>query len=305
MCLGASLLPGGSLYSLIHLGGFAGDVAFYSRNQGGGRVLEMGCGDGRLAVGLCLGGSPLSVLQQITAPEAAEQAGDRLTPPDLYVGIDFCEPLTDKARKRLVAASAEVILSDFLEPLPAAVGAQPFDTVVVAANTLFSTAQHAQLLERCASALAPGGTLLLDVYNALLYHEEEGDWVALQGEAEDEEEAEAEAEAATATASEGDDATLLVRVQDEEGRDWRVYESDPDVDGTSQRITCKYEFQCAESGGGLFREELVHHYLLPEQLVRLLDSTGFDIEQLDGDFAGARFDPKASEHVVIVARRRA
>ena len=43
---------GGLLYSLLHLGGFAGDLKFYSQNIHGHRVLEMGCGDGRVAAAL-------------------------------------------------------------------------------------------------------------------------------------------------------------------------------------------------------------------------------------------------------------
>ena len=55
----------GLLYSLIHLGGFAGDISFYRTRCGdAGRVVEFGCGDGRIAAALCLGESPLTVLQQ-------------------------------------------------------------------------------------------------------------------------------------------------------------------------------------------------------------------------------------------------
>ena len=115
---------GGLLYSLVHLGGFAGDLAFYCSRQGG-RVLEMGCGDGRLAVSICLGGSPLSVLQQIQADGAAaamaqQAAGEKHRPPDSYLGIDICEPLVATARERLAGFElAEVIQGDFLRPLPA------------------------------------------------------------------------------------------------------------------------------------------------------------------------------------------
>ena len=52
-CISAPV--GGLLYSLIHLGGFHGDLRFYS-DHSAGRVLELGCGDGRLAAALCLDG---------------------------------------------------------------------------------------------------------------------------------------------------------------------------------------------------------------------------------------------------------
>ena len=44
------------LYSLLHLGGFAGDVDFYrGRTAGAARILELGAGDGRVGAELCAG----------------------------------------------------------------------------------------------------------------------------------------------------------------------------------------------------------------------------------------------------------
>ena len=58
--------PAGSLlYSLLHLGGFAGDLRFYSsRCSGSSRILELGCGDGRVAAAVVLGEGSLTMLQQ-------------------------------------------------------------------------------------------------------------------------------------------------------------------------------------------------------------------------------------------------
>ena len=42
---------------------------------------------------------------------------------------------------------------------------------------------------------------------------------------------------------------------------------------------------------------------LPEDLVRLLDSSGFEIQQLSGDFDGSTFYPDESDHLVVVAKR--
>ena len=119
--------------------------------------------------------------------------------------------------------------------------------------------------------------------------------------------------AAAANDGESDDASLLVRVQDEDERDWTVYEREPEVDSEAQRITCAYDFHeapAADAGGGaeaaVFTETLVHQYLLPEQLVRLVDASGLAIEEIFGGFdAEATFDPVESEHVVVVARRKA
>ena len=132
--------------------------------------------------------------------------------------------------------NAEVRTADFfVDELPDGV-----DTAILSSNVLFSTPRHAELLGRCADALAPGGVLLLDVYNARLYlqDDEPGD------------------------AAGGDD-DMLVRVTDELGRDWNCYERDPTIDTERQRISQPYEFV---SGGETFQETLVHNYLLPEEL---------------------------------------
>ena len=308
---------GGLLYSLLHLGGFPNDLAFYSGRCGGGRVLELGCGDGRLGVHLCLGESPLTVLQQnmegAPSPPPQQNSAAAAAAPEAYVGVELCAPLAAKARERLAAApSATVVTADFLDPLPA--GEATFDAALVSANTLFATPSHAALLSQCSAALKPGGVLLLDVYNALPWHPEEGEWQQIGGEDEDDTGAGLEAEAEEEAEDEDDEPTLLVRVQDEDGRDWRVYESEPEVEAEQQKITCTYDFKEAtatstagagDSGGETFSESLVHHYLLPEQLVRLLDTHGFSIDEIFGDFDEAPFEPEESEHLVVVARRRA
>ena len=46
-----------------------------------------------------------------------------------------------------------------------------------------------------------------------------------------------------------------------------------------------------------------HHYVLPEQLIHLLDGAGFTIEAIDGGFDGQPFEPSESEHLVVVARK--
>jgi SAM-dependent methyltransferase len=290
---------GGLLYSLLHLGGFDGDLRFYSQRSAG-RVLEMGCGDGRIAAALCLGAAPLSVLQQQSSQEQPLPTDS--SAPSAYVGIELCEPLALKARARLADAPCptEVVEGDFLAPLPAE-RTSCFDTVIVSANTLFSVPRHDVLLSHCATALTPGGVLLLDVYNALLWHDSENDRPDESSE-----------EGAGSEEEGSEEETLLVRVQDEEGTDWTVYEREPAVDSSAQTIACAYDFHAAaaeegeEAGGesATFSETLVHEYLLPEQLVRKLDANGFAIDHIYGGFDGADFDADESEHVVVVARRK-
>merc|ERR1711862_1013644 len=98
---------------------------------------------------------------------------------------------------------------------------------------------------------------------------------------------------------------MLVRVTDEEGRDWNVYEIDPKVDRTKQSIECKYRFELSIQTGGPLNttQTLVHHYSLPEQLVPMLEEKNFEIQSISGDFFASKFDARDSQHVVIVARK--
>ena len=316
----------GLLYSLIHLGGFAGDISFYRTRCGdAGRVVEFGCGDGRIAAALCLGESPLTVLQQQrqheqTAPSATAAVGaaGRVEDPPAYVGIELNEELADKARERLGSAPGpvEIVSADFLAPLPEGLRSH-FDAAIVSSNTLFCTGEHDRLLTRCAESLVPGGLLLLDVYNAMPWHEddnEDDDEDALSADG-----ALAEGGTTMDAASAGgamasrdgvpplNDHDLLVVVEDESGREWSVYEREVDVNADTQHIVCHYDFV----GGGedatptaAISEAVHHYYLTPEQLVYRLDEAGFAIEAICGGFDGEPFDPQESEHVCVVARRQ-
>ena len=297
------IAQGGLLYSLLHLGGFPGDLTFYSRHCTG-RVLEMGAGDGRIAAALVLGESPLTFLQKQQELERQQQqrkhqvtgAQAPIADVESYLGVELCTPLAEKARRRLAVNSSSgshrILNANFLEPLPDAHG--PFDTVIVCANTLFCTPKHEELLKMCAAALVPGGRLLLDVYNAVPWHED-AEYIAQL-------EADADADAATGADDEAGVPSLLVVVEDEDGCEWQVYEREPIVDVKARRIACAYDFK---SESATLSETVVHHYLLPEQLVRLLDGCGFDIDSIDGDFCGAGFDPESAEHVVVRAHLRA
>jgi len=282
------------LYSLLHLGGFSGDLNFYAtRCSGASRVLELGCGDGRVAAALVLGESSLSVMQQQLQPSTA--APIEKEPGEMqYVGIDLSESLVSKARARLAAVGprARVVQGDFHSPIDEG----EFDAIILSANTLFCTPRHADVLGRCAEALNTDGLLLLDVYNALEWHEEAEARVA-----KDEDDTSDTASTDCDDASADDDHDLLVVVEDESGTEWKVFEREPTVDGSAQRIACHYDF---ESSGNRFSQTVEHHYALPEQLVRLVDTAGFEIEAVDGGFEGQPFDPIESEHVVVVAKRK-
>ena len=298
MVASAPAAVGGLLYSLIHLGGFAGDLAFYTAQcDGASRVVEFGCGDGRIAAALCLGEAPLTALQQQqqTPPPPPREPETPSARPAAYAAVELYPEFVEQARAKLAEAATldvDIVCADFLEPLPPR-WSESFDAAVVSSNTLFCTAQHQQLLERCADSLAPDGLLLLDVYNAMPWHEDASVIeIGADEEADGEEEAPEEA------------SDLLVVVEDESGREWSVYEREVDVDAAKQRIACHYDFLEGGGSGEAVSETVLHHYLTPEQLVYALDKAGFAIEALNGGFGGEAFDPQESEHLCVVARRK-
>jgi len=266
------------LYSLLHLGGFAGDVDFYrGRTAGAARILELGAGDGRVGAELCAGSQ--------------------------YVGVELCAEFVAAARERV---NGTVLEADMFSPLPE--GTAPFDAVVLCANTLFCTPRHAELLARCSEAMAPRGSLLFDVYNAAPWHDE-ALYIAGEGCArgsaegwEDAEDAEDAEGGEGEEGEEGEEKDLLVRAIDEAGRKWSVFERDPEVDAAKRQIVCTYDFE-AESGERASQAN-VHHYALPDQLRALLDAAGFEVEATFGGFEGEAFDEQESDHLIFAARRR-
>lgn len=62
---------------------------------------------------------------------------------------------------------------------------------------------------------------------------------------------------------------------------WSVFENDPVVDCIQQQIVCRYLFEAQvterEQAPRRFTETLIHHYLLPEQLLNLLQQQGFEV----------------------------
>ena len=78
------------LYSLLHLGGFPGDVDFYrGRTAGAARILELGAGDGRVGAVLCADAQ--------------------------YTGVEICAEFATAARERV---DGTVLEADMFAPLP-------------------------------------------------------------------------------------------------------------------------------------------------------------------------------------------
>jgi SAM-dependent methyltransferase len=105
---------------------------------GGGRVLELGVGTGRLAVPMADAG--LAV-----------------------VGIDSSEAMLAKLSQRDPARRVDAVCGDITGDLP--VG--PFDVVLVAYNTIFNLlGEHDQprLFQHVAERLAPGGAFVVEAF---------------------------------------------------------------------------------------------------------------------------------------------
>mmetsp|Transcript_67058 Transcript_67058/g.111492 ORF Transcript_67058/g.111492 Transcript_67058/m.111492 type:complete len:321 (+) Transcript_67058:127-1089(+) len=269
------------LYSMLHLGGFDGDLDFYSdncRRAGARRVLELGCGDGRVGAAICMH-------SQFE-----------------YVGVELCESFAERARSRL-PPTAVVINADFLEALPK--HTVPFDVVMCCANTAFCIPRH-DLFGLCSSVLARGGILLFDVYNALSWHCDAS--AGADSSASESEDYEQLTTIGGSSLRDGEDdqdgqRAPLVRVYDEAGHEWTIYELDPLVDVATQRIVCEYDFVSVH--GEPTRQTVTHHYALPEQLTATLVECGFEAQsiKLFGGFDECPFDPDESERLVVVARK--
>jgi SAM-dependent methyltransferase len=132
------------IYELIHRG-HRGDKAFYRRVcRGAERVLELGCGYGRLLL-------PIA--------EVAREV----------VGVETHPGLVERLEARIAALPPEraariaVARQDMRGPLPAG----PFDRIVIPYNGLFclpSEADQVACLVAARAVVTPGGRLFFDAY---------------------------------------------------------------------------------------------------------------------------------------------
>jgi SAM-dependent methyltransferase len=139
-------------YALVHQGN-PGDVAFYLQEcAGAARILELGCGYGRLSLALA-------------------QTGSEVWGIDLHDGL---LALAESRRSALdVAAAARVHLSH--GDMRAIQIAGPFDFIIIPFSGLYCLDSDEDVLRCLSSAralLAPNGVLLFDSYAADGFHEE-------------------------------------------------------------------------------------------------------------------------------------
>lgn len=128
---------------------FSDDIDWYLHlaEVAGPRVLELGCGSGRLL-----------------APLAA--AGNRV------VGVDSSEAMIQRARSRLQSVIARgqvtLVLGDMQDL--GELGAGSFDLVIIPLNGLLhvdDAAAQRRVLQEAATVLRPGGLLAIDVLHAV------------------------------------------------------------------------------------------------------------------------------------------
>jgi SAM-dependent methyltransferase len=122
-------------------------VATLAALAGGGRVLELGVGSGRLAIPLAAGGTEVW-------------------------GVDASPAMLDRLAAAPGGSAVHGVLGDMADPSGAlaAAGGEPgdgFAVVALAFNTFFLLAGEGaqrRCLEACAGLLAPGGCLVVEAY---------------------------------------------------------------------------------------------------------------------------------------------
>jgi ubiquinone/menaquinone biosynthesis C-methylase UbiE len=115
------------------------ELADLAHDAGGGPVLELGVGTGRLAI-------PIAELGLEV------------------VGIDASPAMLDQLREKRGGASVEAVLGDMADP---PVGDRRFAVVLVAYNTLFNLIEveaQRRCLARAAERLLPGGSVVVEAF---------------------------------------------------------------------------------------------------------------------------------------------
>lgn len=257
------------LYSTLHAGN-PGDVEFYVRAcQGAARVLEYGAGAGRIALAL------------------AERGYDVL-------GVELDVALLTLARERQRKREGELgraLPVRFVQGDMTTFARRGFERVLIPYSALWcldGTAAKRQCLINAAAALAPGGQLILDVYDA--------DAMAPDVDGTDE---------ADDSDVEQDDYEELHRVTCD-GVRYRVWERNT-WDAGAQRMFVDYRFVASARGRRLsaspcYALRVTHSVLWRYELAELLESVGLDVTW--GADALAAETPFAEQLVVTAAKAR-
>jgi SAM-dependent methyltransferase len=224
-----------ALYELVHRG-TAGDLAFYTRAcKGTRRVLELGCGYGRVLAAL------------------ADDPALALT------GLERDPALLARARSR-VPGRVTLVHGDMRAfDLPG----EPFDRILIPHSGVYCLPNDDACIacfQACARHLAPEGRLILDAYGADLFH------------------AEADPE------DHRDNRLEPVVTVEHEGACFDVFERSL-WQRDAQQLRVSYEY-IPRDGGDAALGQLLHRYLLQEQIRPLLEQAGLALESLAGDWRG-------------------
>jgi SAM-dependent methyltransferase len=251
------------LYELVHRG-TPGDLLFYRRACAGSeRVLELGCGYGRVLEALADLGTSVVGLER--DPELLALAEAR------------CGQLP-----REQAARIELVLGDMrsfdLSSGSDARDGRPFDRILIphsAIYCLLSEEECVQCLRCVARHMKPGARLILDAYMADSFHEtcEPDDYV-------------------------NDRLDPVVSVE-HGGTAYDVFERSH-WDRGNQRLDVTYEY-LPKAGGEVLQGGVTHRYLLSGQLDALLERAGLRLVSLAGDWKGGPVAPDGEFYVAVAA----
>lgn len=254
------------LFAAVHHG-TPGDAPFYAAQcEGARRVLELGCGAGRL----------LPILAGID-PSRDATAGARARD---VVGIDLDEDALGLARARIEALGLRphvtVQHGDMRGPLPAG----GFDRVVIPFNGLWCLEGEPGIrrcLHAAAAALDHGGRLAFDVYDADEFHE---------------------------TAHPDDlpeDEAIDLGTLEVDGVTWRVNERSR-WDREAQRIVATYVHERLDDPGAPAIEiAITHAYVRSSVLLSAVGEAGLTLESVQRRF---RPDIVGDDDVHAVVARR-
>lgn len=241
-------LDGAELYELLHRG-TRGDIAFYQRACGTApRVLELGCGYGRVALALAQPGREV-------------------------VAVDIDESLLARARDADRAGQVQWLMGD-MRSLELG---RHFDRVVIAYNTLCCLLSDADVFACLAVVrrhMSEDAQLLLDVYDSGHVDEDEPG----ENEPADDDPSDAEHDDSEHQPP-GEPGESHIVAMEYRGELLDVFEQ-TDLDVSARRADTTYRF-VSRVGDASLRRTIAQRYFRREDLHRLLSAAGLTVREID------------------------
>ena len=256
-------------YDALHTGRTA-DAAFYARAaaDAGGPVLEVGCGTGRVSLAIAAAGVDVTGLDR--EPGLLSFAAVKRATAERSAG----RPSTARARVSLVCADMRAYA--FRRPFAAVL--MPFRVF----QSMLTVSDHLAALAAARAALAPGGRLVLDVFDPRL---------------------DVLAEAAEGPAPLAETGRSY---EDASGR-WRERVA-ARYDLESQIVDLTYVYE-RQAGGGAPAERafdrLRVRYFTRWEFEHLLARAGYEVEALYGGWDGGPPTPEGEDMIWIARKREA